>query len=105
MASPSDSRRKFLRGGTAVLVAVPLSQRVATAQEQKKVDESSPQAKTVHYSHDATKVKDPKRQKDQFCSNCQLFLTDKKEGWGPCALFGSQLVAAKGWCNAWVKKA
>jgi len=28
-----------------------------------------------------------------------------KEVAGPCPLFAGKQVAAKGWCNAWVKKA
>jgi len=99
------ARRAFLLSSGAVLVCLPLSVHVSHAQDAKKVDMNSQLAKSLNYHHDAKQVKDPKRQEGQFCHNCQLFQSDKKTGWGPCSLFSGQLVAAEGWCNAWVKKA
>jgi len=99
------ARRTFLLRSGAVLASLPAGARVALAQDAKKVDMNSPQAKALNYHHDAKQVKDPKHKEGQFCHNCQFFQSDKKTGWGPCTLFGGQLVAAEGWCNAWVKKA
>jgi hypothetical protein len=107
MSDPARSptnRRKFLFACTAA-AAAPLAARSAFAQSKEKVDENSPQAKALNYRHDAKQVKDPKHKPDQFCSNCQLYQGKASDAWGPCALFAGNLVAAKGWCNAWVKKA
>jgi hypothetical protein len=107
MSRPSrctTDRRRFLFTCT-IAAAVPFAARSALAQAKEKVDENSAQAKALNYRHDAKEVKDPKRKPDQFCNNCQFWQTKPTEAWGPCALFGGNLVAAKGWCNAWVKKA
>jgi hypothetical protein len=103
-STPSRNRRSFLFACT-VAAAAPLAARSAFAQSKEKVDENSPQAKALNYKHDAKEVKDPKRKPDQFCHNCQFYQAKASDPWGPCALFNGNLVAAKGWCNAWVKKA
>jgi hypothetical protein len=86
------------------LVGIPLS---ALADAQK-VDEKEPQAVSLGYKEDTTKVdqkKYPKHDRSQVCSNCQFFQQDKASGqYGPCSIFGGKLVAAKGWCSAYVKK-
>jgi len=70
-----------------------------------RVDETSGLAKSLNYWHDAAQVQDPKRQPDQFCDNCQFYLTAQAQGdWAPCPIFQNQQVAAKGWCTSWVKK-
>jgi hypothetical protein len=107
MPGPSrrpTERRRFLFACT-LCAAAPFAARSALAQTKEKVDENSAQAKALNYRHDAKQVKDPKRKPDQFCNNCQLYQAKATDPWGPCALFAGNLVAAKGWCNAWVKKA
>ena len=100
---PTD-RRKFLLTCT-LAAAAPLAARRVPAQTKEKVDENSAQAKALNYRHDAKQVKDPKRKPDQFCDNCQFYQAAASDPWGPCTLFTGSLVAAKGWCSAWVKKA
>ena len=104
--SVAANRRKFLFTCT-IAAAAPLAARTALAQQKQKqkVDPASPQAKSLHYVEDASKATDPKHKPDQFCHNCQMFQAGANEPWGPCVLFGGNLVANKGWCNAWVKKA
>jgi hypothetical protein len=104
MSETSRDRRKFLFTCT-VAAAAPLVAGSVHAQTKQKVDENSAQAKSLNYVHDATKAKDPKRKPDQFCNNCQMFQAAASEAWGPCAIFGGNLVANKGWCSAWIKKA
>jgi phage I-like protein len=74
-----------------------------------KVDEKEPQAVALAYVDDAAKAaasKQPKYAPGQVCANCALYQAKSAaDPAGPCALFGGRLVAAKGWCTAWVKKA
>lgn len=102
--SELQSRRRFIRLTVAGASALPLAGLVGTAHAQAKVDPNSPQAKALQYVADATKApmrKDPKA----FCDNCQLYTGKPGAAEGPCAALGGGLVAAKGWCTAWVKKA
>lgn len=72
-----------------------------------KLQESDPQAVALHYKDDAKRVdksKYPKYEPGQVCLNCQLYQGNKPPS-APCAIFGNKLVAAEGWCSAWVKKA
>ena len=96
-------RRRFLVVSAAGLACAPIA-RLAIAQNAEKVDENSPQAKAPDYHHDAAQVKNPKRQKDQFCHNCQFFQGAAKDQWAPCTVFQGKQVAASGWCTTWVKK-
>jgi len=57
---------------------------------------------------DATQVdkaKSPKYAPGQSCANCSLYAPDGEKPTGGCALFYGKDVLAKGWCNAWEKKA
>lgn len=94
-------RRIFLMSCAATgVLALP------TAHAQSMVDENSPQAKGLAYVADAKKVdtkKYPKFNASQNCASCALY--QGKGAAGGCALFPGKQVAAKGWCNAWVKKA
>lgn len=98
------NRRVFmmtLAAGTSALAA-------SAAMAQAKVDEKDPQAVALGYVADTTKAdtkKFPKHSNDQNCANCQLFQGKPKEAFGPCPLFAGKVVAAAGWCSAWVKKA
>jgi hypothetical protein len=97
-------RRRLLAVAAAGLAAAPIA-RLALAQNAEKVDEASPQAKALDYHHDAAQVKNPKRTSDQFCHNCQFFQGKQADAWAPCTVFQGKLVANKGWCSTWVKKA
>ena len=103
-SKPVGSRRRFLLVSAATAAAVPMA-RMAMAQGAEKVDENSPPAKALDYHHDANKVTNPKRKKDQFCRNCQFFQGTAKDQWAPCTVFQNKQVAAGGWCSTWVAKA
>ena len=77
-----------------------------TAAMAQKVDENSPLAQSLSYKHDGNAVQNPKRLSGQFCDNCQFYaVANEQGGWAPCPVFQGNLVAAKGWCASWVKKA
>lgn len=98
-----NARRTFLI--TAAACGAALS---GTVRAQAKLDEKDPQAVALGYVHDATKVdtkKFPKYAPGQVCANCALYQGKPTDPWAPCPLFGNRQVAAKGWCNSWVKKA
>lgn len=70
--------------------------------------ETTEQAMALGYKPDATKVdaqKHPNRAPDQICSGCTLYQGKAGDSSGGCAVFGNNLVAGKGWCGAWTKKA
>jgi hypothetical protein len=103
-------RRDFLRIGSLVVASAALASRAgrSPAQGAPHLDEKDPTAQALGYRHDATKVdknKFTRYQAGQTCSNCQLFQGKAGDAWGPCAIYGGRQVAAKGWCNAYVKKA
>jgi phage I-like protein len=81
----------------------------AARAQPTQVDEKEPQAAALNYVDDAAKAaarKLPKYAPGQVCANCSLYQAKAAaDPAGPCALFAGRLVAAKGWCSAWVKKA
>lgn len=85
-----------------------LASGVASAQQLKKMEETEKQAITLGYVHDATKVdpkKWPKFVAGSNCSNCKAYIGKPGQEWGECSLIDERLVAAKGWCSSYVKKA
>lgn len=103
--SPITGRRVFMLQSFVGVAAIGAT---LQAEAQALVAEKDPQAVTFAYKADATKVdkaKQPKYVAGQLCSNCALFKAAAGAAAGPCPLFPGKQVAAKGWCNAWVKKA
>ena len=109
------SRRKFISTTTKTIATIPvvavLGERAVGGEATARLDESNPTAIALGYRHDADEVdvdRFPKRAseegKTQFCDNCLHYKPSQdEEGWGPCAIFPGFNVAAKGWCNVWVK--
>jgi len=78
------------------------------AWSQAMVDEKDPQAVTLGYVSDATKVnkaKYPQHAAGQACAGCALFQGKAGAASGPCGVFPGKQVSAKGWCSAFAKKA
>ncbi len=100
-----DSRRRsLLIAAPAVMLGLGLS-RMAFA--QAKVPENDPTATALGYKADASKVDTAKYKqyvKGSTCTNCNFYAA-KGAAEGTCAALGARLVASKGWCSAWVKKA
>lgn len=89
------------------------------------VDPNDPQAKAVSYKHDAKEIKDKTLQtermgvkfKDQKCSTnfkpgCAFYMIDQEttvdgKKAAPCQMpfAAGKVVAEKGWCSSWAKKA
>lgn len=104
------ARRRFLAlaaAGSAAVAAGGALPRRALAQE--RVDPASDLARQLAYVEDAGQVDAeayPSYEDGQVCANCQLYNAEQAaDGWGPCAAFGNSLVAAGGWCSAWVERA
>ena len=106
MTAPAlATRRRFIKISVAGLAATPFAAMFSgAAQAVDTLSESDPTASALGYKTDATKAaarKDP----TAMCSNCSLYSGKPGDASGPCAAFGGKLVAAKGWCSAWTKKA
>jgi hypothetical protein len=100
------TRRKFIAAIPAGAVALALA-RTATA-AAAKLEESDPAAVALGYKHDVSQVdakKFPTFKPDHHCGNCALYQGKATDEWAPCGAFGGKLVANKGWCAAWAKKA
>ncbi len=108
-----NSRRHFLYK-LAISAAAPaalLAQDTpapAPATPPVKLDEADPVAVALGYKMDTTKVdavKYPQHKPEQHCSGCALVTPGAPAGdFIPCTAFQGKLVAANGWCMAFVKK-
>ena len=90
--------------GTAGIAAVDLPHAQATM-----LLETNPQASTLGYRADASKIESarfPKYAPGQKCAQCQLFRAREQDAAvGSCAIYPGKLVSAEGWCNAFVRMA
>ena len=96
------SRRRFL-----TIVPLAGAATLARAQAAGPVDPKDPTAVAFGYVVDAAqadKAKFPKYAAGQSCGNCALYQGGTAAS-GPCPIYQNKIVPAKGWCNAWVKKA
>ncbi|RKU00577.1 High potential iron-sulfur protein [Burkholderia sp. Nafp2/4-1b] len=101
------SRRRFITATTALVSALSLGRRAASA-ETGVVQESDANAQALGYKTDASRVdhaKFPQFQAGQACANCQFFQGKPGAAMAPCAIFSGKQVNAKGWCSAYAKKA
>jgi hypothetical protein len=101
------ARRRFLELTMGGAVAAPLASGflVRLARAQERVSEDEEMAQQLGYVHDASEVDPaewPTYEEGQVCANCELFGEADAEGWGPCQIFDNRLVAAEGWCAAWI---
>jgi len=104
--TPMTTRRHFVLTLPATALAL-ATVRTASAQAAK-LQETDPQAVALGYRHDATKVDARKYATyapGHNCANCQLYTGKAGDALGPCGAMGGKLVAATGWCVAWVRKA
>ena len=101
------ARRSFLIRSAGAVSALAMAPSVL-AQGPAPLSEADPLATALGYKTDTTKVdtaKFPKYAAAQTCASCQLYQGKAADASGPCTLFANKLVASKGWCSAWVKKA
>jgi hypothetical protein len=99
------TRRHFLRNlavaGSAgsVMMIDP-----ALAQDLPKLSLDDPLAVGLQYVEDATTSTAPNYKAGQSCSNCLQIQGNDGDAYRPCAIVPGKLVAASGWCSAWVAK-
>ncbi len=105
-----NTRRVFIMQsltGASALAALGLAA-TASAEAPVAVVDTDPQAMALGYKTDGSKTdvkKYPSYAANQSCSACVLFQGKPKDMTASCAIFGNKLVAQKGWCSAWAKKA
>jgi hypothetical protein len=100
-----NKRRVFLMQVAASGLALTA---VSNVNAQAMVVDTDPQATSLGYKSDATKVdkaKQPKYAAGLACGNCALFQGAKGASAGGCPIFAGKQVSAKGWCSAYAKKA
>jgi len=103
-------RRTFLKVSCLAVMPAGLATHagMTLAAGAPHVSENDPTAKALGYVDDATKAdkkKFPNYKEGETCANCQNFEGKGNVAWGPCKIFPGKDVNAKGWCNAYVKKA
>ena len=103
------SRRSLLKGALIGLAAAPAASLLArnAYAAGELVDPATPQAKSLGYVHDATKVDakaNPVYKPGQDCANCIQYTGKAGEAAGPCNLFPGKTVKSNGWCKVWVLK-
>jgi hypothetical protein len=107
MSEKTFPRRTLLKGALLGVAAVPVTALLSRAEAAANVDPNSPQAKSLGYITDATKVDakaNPNYKAGQLCSNCLQATGKPGDAMVPCNIFAQQLVAAKGWCKVYVKR-
>jgi hypothetical protein len=109
MSEQKFPRRALLKGALLGVAAVPVTAllgRTANA-AAGKVDPNEPQAKSLGYVEDATKVDakaNPNYKPGQVCSNCLQAQVKPGAAEVPCNIFAGRPVAANGWCKVYVKR-
>ncbi len=91
--------------GLRNLLAAPPTKNIPP--NQTPVSESDPVASAIGFKHnpkDVDKKKYPQFKTGQSCDSCALYVSTNKE-WGKCQMLTNGVVAAKGWCGSWSKKA
>ena len=109
MTERKFQRRDLLKGALMGVAAVPVTALLGRAEAAAgKVDPSEPQAKSLGYVEDATKVDaktNPNYKPGQTCANCLQAPTAKPgDALVACNIFAGRQVAAKGWCKVYVKR-
>ena len=109
MSEKTFPRRTLLKGALLGVAAVPVSALLSRASAAAgPVDPNEPQAKSLGYVVDATKVDakaNPNFKAGQACANCLQSPVGKEAGgMVPCNIFAGRQVAAKGWCKVYVKR-
>jgi len=108
MSETKFPRRTVLKGALLGVAAIPAAALVGRAEAAPaKVDPNEPQAKSLGYVEDATKVDakaNPNYKAGQHCANCLQAQVKEGEPYVPCNIFPGKLVNVNGWCKVWVKR-
>ena len=101
-----QARRRFLKLATAGMAAIPWCG-AYRAHAQERVKEDDELAQQLGYKENAADVDPsewPDYQEGHTCANCQLYQGAEGDEWGPCDIFGGNLVNANGWCLSWLER-
>jgi hypothetical protein len=104
------SRRSLVKGGLiagALLPAVGLLSRTASAAALPPLDPNDPTAKALGFMTDATKVDSkthPMFKAGQKCGTCAQFQGKPGEASAACTIFAGKSVPEGGWCQVWAQK-
>ena len=109
MSEKTIARRTLLKGALLGAAAVPMTALLGRADAAAgKVDPNEPQAKSLGYVEDASKVDakaNPNFKPGQMCVNClQSVGKPGSDGMIACNIFAQRMVSAKGWCKVYVKR-
>jgi hypothetical protein len=104
------SRRSIVKSGLiagALLPAVGLLSRNATAAALPPLDPSDPTAKALGFVTDASKVDTktyPTFKASQKCGTCAQFQGKAGDATAACTIFAGKSVPQGGWCQVWAQK-
>jgi hypothetical protein len=105
------TRRAVVKSGLIASAIVPtlglIGNTVAAAAELPALDTKDPQAVTLAFVNETTKVDaaaNPLHTSDQTCANCQQYLGKPGDVRGGCVLFPGKSVPGAGWCKVWREK-
>ena len=109
------TRRAIVKSGLMASAIVPAfglicdtaaAAAAAATADLPALDPKDPQAMTLSFINDTTKVNaalNPTHTADQTCANCQQFQGKRTDARGGCVLFPGKSVPAAGWCKVWRK--
>ena len=109
MSDRKIARRDVLKGALIGVAAVPVTAILGRAEAAAgPVDPNEPQAKSLGYVVDASKVDakaNPNFKPGQNCATCLQVPAGKEKGPKiPCNIFAGRNVSANGWCKVFVKR-
>lgn len=90
-------RRDFLKLSGSTLIGVTLGGVALRANAQEKLALDDPTAVALKYVHNS-------EVEGANCANCMYIQGEDGAEWRPCGIFPGKVVAANGWCSAWMKK-
>ena len=102
------TRRLFVLHTVSACAALAGSRLAAAQATPTHVKEDDATAVALGYVTDAAKIdakKQPVHIAGSSCGSCALFQGKAGDASAACLIFGGKLVAAKGWCTGWSKKA
>ncbi len=104
------SRRAIVKTGFiagALLPAIGLMSRTASAAALPPLDPNDPTAKALGFVNDAGKVDSkthPTFKSGQKCGTCAQFQGQASDATAACTIFAGKSVPAGGWCQVWAQK-
>ncbi|MFT6270837.1 MAG: hypothetical protein ACJAVV_003676 [Alphaproteobacteria bacterium] len=90
------NRRNFLKLTGSGLIGLTLGGvALRTSAQEKLSPDNNATAAALLYVHKSLN-------KDTICDNCVHIQGEDGQEWRPCGIFPGTVVAAKGWCTAWM---